>query len=100
MADAYSWRMRVALVNLNSNFGETETQRRAETQTQRQKAARARNREQLKTTIFTSVRRGISLLIMMATLTFAFKHQEEIQKLVSTSIVKLVGGQNSGSSAA
>ena len=72
--------MRVALVSLNTNFGEAESQRRAEIHAQRQKATRAKNRERLKTTIFTSVRRGISLMIMIAMLAYAFTHQDKIQK--------------------
>ena len=98
MADAYFDRMRVALATMDSNFGEAEARRRDEIHTQRQKTARAKSRERLKTTIFTSVRRGLSLLIMVALLSYAFTHQEQIQKLVSTTLVKVMGGQ--GSSAA
>ncbi len=92
--------MRVALASINSNFGEAEAQRRSEIHAQRQKAARAKSRERLKTSIFTSIRRGISLLIMMAALSYAYTHQEQIQKLLSTTITKAMGGQNSGNSAA
>ena len=80
-----------------SHFGEAEAQRRAEIHAQRKKAARAKSRERIKTGIFTSLRRGFSLFVMMAAVYVAYTHQEEIQKFVSSKVTQVVGGRFSPS---
>ena len=80
---------------MDTHFGEAEAQRRAEERVQWQKAKRAKNLEKAKSRIFGSLKRGVSLLALMTFVAFAFTHQQEIQKFISTQM-KHLGATNSG----
>ena len=75
--------VRLALTSMDTHFGEAEAQRRAEERVQWQKAKRAKNREQAKSRLFCSLKRGFSLLALMTFVAVAFTHQEEIQKFIA-----------------
>ena len=85
--------MRLVL-SLNHDIGRAEAQRQAEINAQRRKANRAKKLEQCKNHIFTSVRRGVAFLIMMAVITFAFSHQDEIQKFINTKLNHVIAARN------
>jgi hypothetical protein len=86
--------VRLALSSIDTQFGEAEAQRQAEIRAYRQKAAKAKNREQVKDRIFGSLKRGFSLLIMMTVISFAFTHQEEIQKFIFSKVTRLAAPSN------
>jgi hypothetical protein len=87
--------MRLILsLNHDHEIGRAEARRQAEIQAQRRRANRAKKLEQCKNHIFTSVRRGVAFLIMMAVITYAFSHQEEIQKLINTKLNHVIAVRN------
>jgi hypothetical protein len=89
--------MRSSLVFI-SEIGEAEARRQKEIHAQRRRKERAKNWEQCKTHIFTSIRRGLTLLFMMAVVTFAFSHQEELQKLISSKLNQIMAPRSNSSS--
>jgi hypothetical protein len=87
--------MRLVLsLNHDHAISRAEAQRQAEIHAQRRRTNRAKKLEQCKNHIFTSVRRGVAFLIMMAVITFAFSHQEEIQKLINNKLNHVIAIRN------
>jgi hypothetical protein len=92
--------VRVVLTASAPRFrAESNAQRQADICAERRKFADKKKREERKTKIFGSVRRGFSLLVMMSIVVVAFKHQDEIHRFVTAKLNQFAANEAARQSA-